>query len=491
MKKSALATAVLALAVGAFAATPKYVFLFIGDGMSVPQRMTAEEFSRKTGGGPLAMNAMPFSAMTRTCSATALVTDSAAAATAIACGVKTYNGAIGVGLDKKPVASCAEMAKKAGRKVGIVTTTTITHATPAGFYAHRANRGDTYGIALDLADSGFDFFAGGGLAVKSKTAAGHAQYASCGKADDYIRSRGYRIVRSMGELMSLKPGDGKILAMLADDRLAYAIDSNAQNPTHPETISKTMEPREGFDRAARPMLADMVSKAIEMLDGDAGFFMMVEGGCIDWACHANDAATNLRDILAMDSAVKVACAFREKHPDDTLIVVTGDHETGGMSMGFAGTGYAIYTERLTNQVMSVNTFANKVTRMFMRNPDLKFDDVKPLIREAFGLKFEGSAKKDPMVLTKGETADIKKAFDHDIVFHKAKVEENTKYDGEKRYLLGGACRLVLSHKCGIGWSSGAHTAMPTLTTAIGCGAEGFTGFMENSDIAGIIKGFYE
>ena len=87
--------------------------------------------------------------------------------------------------------------------------------------------------------------------------------------------------------------------------------------------------------------------------------------------------------------------------------------------------------------------------------------------------------------------DIKKAFDHDIEFHKAKVEENTKYDGEKRYLLGGACRLVLSHKCGIGWSSGSHTAMPTMTTAIGCGAEHFTGFMENSDIARIMKGFYE
>lgn len=467
--KKILFAASCVLAASVFAAGPKYVFLFVGDGMSVPQRMTAEEFSRKTGAGSLAMNAMPFSAMTRTCSASSLVTDSAAAATAIACGVKTYNGAIGVNADKKPVESCAEAAKKAGRKVGVMTTTTITHATPASFYAHRANRSDTYGIALDLANSGFDFFAGGGLAIKDASAAKHAQYAECGKARDYIRSKGYDIVDSKDRFLSLKPGDGKILAMFSDSSLAYSIDADGSQPT----------------------LAQIVAKAVEMLDGDEGFFIMVEGGCIDWAGHSNDAATNLRDLLAMDDAVKVARKFQDAHPDDTLIVVTGDHETGGMSMGFAGTGYAMYVERLTNQVVSVNKFANKVTKMFKDNPALKFDDVKPVISAAFGFKFEGDAKKDPMVLGKQEYDDIKKAFDHDAEFHRAKIEEDAKYDGEKRYLLGGACRLVLSHKCGIGWSTGAHTAMPTMTTAIGCGAERFSGFMENSDISKILKGFYE
>jgi alkaline phosphatase len=129
--------------------------------------------------------------------------------------------------------------------------------------------------------------------------------------------------------------------------------------------------------------------------------------------------------------------------------------------------------------------------MFDRNPATTFDDVKPLISEAFGFRFEGDAKKDPMVLSKEELADIEKAFAHDAEFHRSKVEENAKYDGEKRYLLGGACRLVMSHKCGIGWSSGAHTAMPVLTTAKGCGAEKFSGFIENTDIARIMKGFYE
>ncbi len=141
--------------------------------------------------------------------------------------------------------------------------------------------------------------------------------------------------------------------------------------------------------------------------------------------------------------------------------------------------------------MSVAKFGDKVTSAFKTNPNLSFDDVKPIISEAFGFKFEGDAKKDKMVLSAEEVKGIVKAFEHDIEFYRAKVEENSKYDGEKRYLLGGECRLVMSHKCGIGWSSGSHTAMPVLTTAKGRCAEKFSGFIENTDIAKAMKAFYE
>ena len=468
MKKTLFAL-MCAAAASAFAAGPKYVFLFIGDGMSVPQRMTAEEYSRKVGTGPLAMNSLPYTATTRTCSFVSLVTDSAAAATAIACGEKTKNHYSGVDHDGKPIYSSAYFAKKAGCKVGIISTVTITHATPAGFYAHRTNRGDYYGISLDLADSGYDFFAGGGLDVNDKKSKSHKQYAQCGEAYEYVRSKGYRIVKTKDEFLALKPSDGKVFTKFTNEALANTIDADGSQPT----------------------LAEMVGKAIEMLDCEKGFFIMAEGGRIDWAGHSNDAATNLRDVLALDEAVKVALAFQEKHPDDTLVVVTGDHETGGMSMGFAGTGYAIYMDRLANQTMSAGKFGDMVSMRFKANPDLKFEDVKPLVSQAFGFKFEGDPKEDPMVLTKGELADIVKAFDHDVQFHKAKIEENAQYDGEKRYLFGNACRLVMSHKCGIGWSSGAHTAMPVLTTAKGRCAELFSGFLENADISKKMKSFYE
>ena len=469
--KTAIATAVAALSFAVFAAEgPKYVFLFIGDGMSVPQRMTAEEFSRKTGGGPLAMNAMPFSAATRTCSANSLVTDSAAAATAIACGVKTDNGATGVDPDGRPVDSCARAAKDAGRKVGILSTVTITHATPAGFYAHRRNRGETYGIALDLANSGFDLFAGGGLDVNAAKSEKSPEYAECGEAYQYARSQGYAVVKTKQEFMALTNGCGKVLTRFTNGALETAID------VRPESDE--------------PTLAELVGKAAELLDNERGFFIMAEGGRIDWAGHGNDAATNLRDVLALDEAVKVALAFRDRHPDDTLVIVTGDHETGGMSMGFAGTGYALYMDRLAHQTMSVGAFESRVRHAFKDNAELDFDGIRPLVTEAFGFGFEGDAKADPMVLSADELGEVRKAFEHDRDFYRASVTENAQYDGEKKYLLGNVCRLVMSHKCGIGWSSGAHTAMPVLTTAVGKGAENFSGFIENTDIARRIKAFY-
>ena len=475
--KKMLACWSAALALSAFADAPKYVFLFIGDGMSVPQRMVAEEFSRKAGLGSLAMNALPFSAATRTCSADSLVTDSAAAATAIACGEKTNNHYSGVDPEGKPLESCAVVAKKAGKKVGIMSTVTITHATPAGFYAHRKNRGDAYGIALDLANSGFDFFAGGGLDVNDKNSKSAPEYAECGDAYEFAQKQGYRLVKTRDEFLALKPADGKILTRFTNGALETSIDAT--------------------DELGQPTLAQIVTKAIEMLDNENGFFIMAEGGRIDWAGHGNDAATNLRDVLALDEAVKVALAFQEKHPDETLVVITGDHETGGMSMGFAGTGYALFMDRLANQTMSVGRFEKLAGEIYKeKGTAITFDDLKPLISGAFGFRFE----KDPaledkeqsaMLLTKDELADIRKAFDHDFEFYKSKVEENSAYDGEKRYLLGGACRLVMSHKCGIGWSSGAHTAMPVLTTAKGKGAEGFSGFIENTDISKKIKALYE
>ena len=142
----------------------KYVFLFIGDGMSFPQRQMAEAYVQKTENRRLKINAMPYQAITATHSANAYITDSAAAGTAIACGVKTNNGTLGLTPDGEQLESIAELAHKNGRKVGIITSVTINHATPAAFYAHNASRSSDYAIGLDLIASGFDYFGGGGVA---------------------------------------------------------------------------------------------------------------------------------------------------------------------------------------------------------------------------------------------------------------------------------------------------------------------------------------
>ena len=450
----------IAFAFAASAANPRNIILFIGDGMSTPQRMTADEFARKTGRPELVMNRLPYQATTRTCSATSLVTDSAAAATAIACGEKTYNGAVGVNAGTNRIFSSAVAAKESGRKVGIVTTVTINHATPAGFYGHRKSRGEGYGLGLDLLASGFDYFAGGGLDGHDDKKC--PEY----RGDVYALAReaGYALVeKDLAAFRALKPGTGKTWYVVCDGSMPYAID---------------IEARKGL-----PTLAELTAKGIELLENDKGFFLMVEGGKVDWAGHANDAATNLREVLALDDAVRVAVEYQKVHPD-TLIVTTGDHETGGMAMGFAGTGYAFYMDRLANQKCS----SDRIGVYIKEHHPATFDELKPFLSENFGFDFEGAcSKENPMALTKEELEELTSAFAHDLEMAKKGKADDKAYDAKKVSRLPTAVKSIFSHKCGIGWSSGAHTALPVLTTAGGPGAERFTGFLDNTDIAKILK----
>lgn len=417
--------------------SPKNIILFIGDGMSTPQRMIAEEFALKSGHGPLVMNHLPFHATTRTCSANSLVTDSAAAGTAIACGEKTNNGRIGMDIaGTRTLTSVAYAAQKTGRKVGIVTSVTINHATPAAFYAHRPSRSQYYEIGLDLIASKFDFFGGGGFSGNKKEA-DKDLYTLAEKA-------GYKVIRPGKDMTSLKPADGKALVCGASGALPYTIDENKMIPT----------------------LKDYTAKAIEMLENPNGFFLMVEGGSIDWGGHSNDAATNLREVLALDDAIRTALDFQKKDPD-TLIVITGDHETGGMTMGFAGTGYALYTERLANQKTSVANFRSILKKAMKENPDFNFDNALELLNRYFGFKTRSKEEKDPMVLTAKERKMLETAF--------------------RKNNLPNTARIVMSGKAGVGWTSGSHTALPVLTTSKGPQAEIFTGFIDNTDISNKLK----
>ena len=446
------------------AARPKYVFLFIGDGMSTPQRMVAEEFSEKTGHGELAMNALPYQATTRTRSANAIITDSAAAATAMACGEKTNNGMLGVLPDGTRLVSAAEMAKAAGKRVGIITTVTIVHATPAGFYAHRKSRGASYQIGLDLVASGFDYFAGGGMGGKQDSRK-DPEYR--GNVFDLARKAGYIVATNRAEWAALAPGR-KSWSVFADGAMDFSIDADGTQPT----------------------LAELVRKGIELLDCPAGFFMMCEGGKVDYAGHANDAATNLRDVIALDEAVKAALAFAALHPDETLVITTGDHETGGLSMGFAGTGGKFFVERLARQTCSAEKFSTTVKGMLRERIDTPFAELKPMLAERFGLVFEG-AKDDPMLLTAAEREELEKAFETDRGYIRQKLADTTAHDVRRRYAFAAAAKRVLAAHAGVGWSSGSHTALPTLTTAQGVGADILVGMRENTDLGRRLKGLLE
>ena len=225
------------VAAAAFAASPKYVFLFVGDGMSTPQRLIAEEFALATGHGPLTVNSFKYDATTRTRSATSLVTDSAAAATALACGEKANNGAAGVGTRGQRLESILEVAHRHGRKVGVVTSVTINHATPAGFCAHRRHRGLMYQIGLDLIDSPFEYFAGGGFDGKQNDTK-DPQYR--GDLLELAAKAGFVVATNTPQFRALKPGR-RAFYRGADGELQYAIDADGSEPTLAEMTAKGIE----------------------------------------------------------------------------------------------------------------------------------------------------------------------------------------------------------------------------------------------------------
>ena len=215
--------------------------------------------------------------------------------------------------------------------------------------------------------------------------------------------------------------------------------------------------------------------------------MMIEGGKIDWLCHANDAAAAIHETMALDNAVRKAYEFAQKHPDETLIVVTGDHETGGMTMGFAGTGYKLYINRLSGQKVTGGVFAHRFRQKIAANPKLQFDDVKELIFENFGLKTEGDAKKDPMVLSSHELARVQQAFRRSLGSKDYAPSE------DRKLLYGGSDPLtvtllhILANKAGVAWTTFAHSALPVNTTAYGVNADHFSGMLDNTDIARKLK----
>ena len=276
-------------------------------------------------------------------------------------------------------------------------------------------------------------------------------------------------MREKGPFLALKPGAGKVWGVFADEGLEFDID----------------------DHSAYPTLKEMVAKGVELLDGPQGFFLMAEGGKVDYAAHANDAATTIKDVIAMDDAVKVACAFAERHPDDTLILVTGDHETGGLAMGFVGTGSKFHIHLLERQKCSTESFMKRIHGMLEKDSGLTFESVKPLVTENFGLIFDASAAKTAddrlLVLSKAEIKELADAFAADVAFVKAKKQETRKHDVRRRQKFAATAKRLLGNHTGVGWSSGSHTAMPTMTNARGCGAERFIGLLENYDVGRRLK----
>lgn len=479
--------------------TPKYIFLFIGDGMSYPQiqltnyflsanenkesaqtvSVEGEEKTVLSSGNNLTMMNFPVAGSAQTYDSTSFAPDSASTATSIATGNKTWSGSINVSTDfTQEYETIAEKLKaQKDYKIGIVSSVNINHATPAAFYAHQASRNNYYDIGLELIDSGFDYFAGGGL------------LAPTGKEEDQkdlyelAEEGGYKVVKTQAEAEALTAEDGK--ALVIDEHLA---DSNA--------MAYSMDLQEG-----EWTLADYVDKGIEVLDNENGFFMMVEGGKIDWACHANDAAATITDTLALDQAVKEAVEFYQEHPDETLILVTGDHETGGLTIGFAGTNYDTFLTNFNNQKISYAKFDSDYVSKY-KEEKTDFDTIMKDVTELFGLQApaeegaESTEKKDSadkhpeseddgaLVMTQYEYDTLKEAYE--TTMSRTGEEEEFAQDEYVKYgsyePLTVTITHILNNKSGINFGSYAHTGLPVEVFAQGAGQENFAGYYDNTDI---------
>ncbi len=454
----------------------RYVFLFIGDGMGSVQIRAAEaylaageepdELAGSEKAQSLRLSRLPVQGILATSSNNSLITDSASAGTAIACGEKTNDRVIGLDPSlTRRLPSIAELARAAGQKVGIVTSVSLDHGTPAAFYAHVPSRDDYHEIGHALVASGFDYFGGGGLLDPDGVAAGVTPR---GNVFATALDAGYAIADSREAFEALRPGTPAIaMSPSLDDRrgLFYEIDRERAN-----------------DPTLHLSLAELTEKGVELLHSGSGvsdgFFMMVEGGKIDWACHDNDARTTIGEVLALDDAVSVALDFMDEHPDETLIVVTADHETGGLSLGFTGTGYGTALERLAAQKVSFYDLDLRVAALEAEGePPAALADgpVDEWMLELFGV--------DYATLSEFERERVDAAYAREMFGTSANTadEDWLLYGGH--HPLSVTVTRIVANRAGVGWASFMHTAAPVPVLAGGSGADAFAGHYENTEIA--------
>jgi len=398
----------------------------------------------------------------------ALMTDSASSATAFACGLKTVSGTIGMNDEKETsYKSIAQLAHEAGMKVGILSSVSLDHATPAAYYASVASRNSYDLIDIQLGESGYEFFGGGGL--KDTPPAG------------------YTVLNTRTDILALKdtPQD-KVICInpwLQDSAaMPYDIDrlnSDNDNLSLAEMTEVAIANLYNGDNQRRRRFTRRNGS------NDQGFFIMVEGGKIDWACHANDAVATIGDMLDFNNAIGKALEFYQEHSHETLIVVTGDHETGGMTIGHATTAYTAYYDKLLNQTNSFTYFGqnqwpdHKAVNDAVCGSHIGVDnlnqDMKDLMQDVFGLDYNA--------LNDYQKEKLEDAYD------KSLCGSNDNTDAENTYLYGGyepiivTITHILNENASIGWTSYSHTGVPVPVFAEGDGAEAFANFYDNTDIA--------
>ena len=468
----------------------KYCFFFIGDGMAAPQIHLTEAYLASldeddavSGGkkfSKLTMSKFPINGLQTSHALNSLITGSAAAGTALATGKKTNTQIIAMSPDAtEPYTSIAEKAKNKGMKVGIVTTVPIDNATPAVFYSHTGHRYNSEDIISQLLDSGFDYFVGGGYQVYKWT---REEY------KDLTYEEIYELIKNTAISHGFTYADTQAEFEAASSPLLAITPERDRYHGMPFSIDRKALGGPGEKYEGCLSLAEYTQKGIDLMKGHTeGFFMMVEGGKVDWACHMHDGRAAIEEVIDFDKAIQVAVDFANEHPRDTLIVVTGDHECGGMTLGYAATAYSTAYEILAKQKVSNEHFNSEILTAYKTAhdpaPDNIDNDMWQLVLDYFGI--DGSSLTESLDddLTEFETALLEEAFD------KTMTGINTNLDEENRILYGDyepftvTLTSIINRKAGMSWTTYAHTAVPVPVMAYGKDAWRFNGYYDNTDVA--------
>lgn len=418
---------------------PQNVIFFISDGCGPASFGLAREYQRSMDGIPNLQLDPYEQGSTITFAEGSRVTDSAASATAYACAIKTLNGRIAMTADRQSVETILEKAEKAGYNTGVISTARITHATPAAFSSHVESRNMEAEIAEQQMAKGMEIVMGGGTQFYTPTEQGGARTDGRNLIVE-AQDLGYHRVDDRSQLLNADALP--LIGLFTRSHMAYEIDR---------------------DRDAEPSLAEMTTKALELLSADGKpFFIMIEAGRIDHAGHGNDPAAHLWDVMAYDAAWKVAVDFAALD-GETLVLGTSDHETGGLTLGAeyggnGGSGYAYDPTKLAAVSSSIEAFGNRA-RAAYADGSFDADWVRQHLESSFNVDMSAHADRFNGILA---VADTNAAL---------------AVSGMQRLLVD-----VTSDSARVGWSTGGHTAVNVPIFGYGPGAEHFKGTLDNTEI---------
>ena len=449
----------LALLVTGCSSEPKvkYVFYFIGDGMGVNEVIGTNLYNQANSQGNVNFTGFPVVNFITTVSANSLVTDSSAAGTALATGTKINNGVVGVDPDGNWTGNLTEWAHAAGFGTGVATSVGVNHATPASFVAHSASRNGYEEISLQMIDSPVDFMAG--ATFLTNRGSGHDAAYFEHKAD----SAGIAIFKGPAAIRGIDVTKPRVLCLSAkaEDSIPYAIDRKEDDTR----------------------LADFTDAGIRYLEaryGKKGFFFMIEGGKVDYAGHGNDAATCFQEVNDMAESVDLALAFLARHPKQTLIVITADHETGGLMLGSGR--YEMHPDRLLRQHASVDALTDQFrAKFFPEGQPFKtptWEAVKAFFAEETGMWGD-------VQVSERVEKDLKAIYDQ--TFGKGgdrNLTEENLYSSNFR-IVADVVR-ALDRAAGYQWSFGSHSGSPVGLYVTGACAEEFNTVRDNAEIAPLI-----